>query len=105
MRVVVSEVDHIYFRCNRAAQVAGSFEGMLGRTIRDVTSDASVLSMEEQYADTTWVWDESENEKIRYSARLEAEMADKYETSGLLEHDCKLNRCAHVGHRSCKWFD
>ena len=95
-----------YFWCICAAQVAGSFEGMLGRTIRDVTPDAPVLSMEEQYADTTWVWDESENEKIRYSATLEHELSDKYETSGLLEHDAKLNRCAqHVGHRSFKWFD
>ena len=68
---------------------------------------AHVLSMEEQTpTPRVSVWDESENEKIRYSVSLEHELADKYETSGLLEHDAKLNRCAqHVGHRSCKWFD
>lgn len=44
------------------------------------------------YGDVEKVWDDHENEHIRVSATLEAEIKAKYEVSSLVSDDFSLNK-------------
>lgn len=73
------------------AVLEGQCTGVIGETVR-AEHPLGARDMEEVYGDVKKVWDEHENEHIRVSATLEAEIKAKYEVSSLVSDDFSLNK-------------